>query len=972
MKRLLLRCSAGLPAAAALVINLAACGVMSGGEQKRMTLADLPEAKAPNIAKKVALIDADRIEASYRKALAAADDPALRQQIKLRIADLAMNRSEQAQLDAVTMERFYDQPIALYRELIADANAQSTDNSTSTLALDQLRYKLAKAYSLDGRMVEAAAVLDQLAQTDPASPLIPETQFRRAERAFAEGDYSAAERHYHSVVAGADSPFKQNARYMEGWAQFKQGDYELALRAFADVLDPLLAAAQAPSDVAPLMASLEPGQASLANDTLRVMGFSLAYLDGPVSIAQLQTDIGPRVYQHLLYEQLGQLYLEQKRFSDSAETYQLFVTRNPAADMAPDFSIKTIQVYELGNFPSLILPAKTEFVRRYGITSRYWTERGGVLSNSARVYLHDALQELASYHHAQAQTLKASATHSNTRARQAVEREAVSAYANAALWYREFVQTFPTDARAAEMTFLLAESLYEAEDFGQALVAYEQVAYHYRHPAKGADAAYAAVLAAQQLLERTQPSMGEVRHQWQQKKIHNALRFAQFYPADSRAVRVLAQAATELLEQNDPHSAVAAAKQVLDWQPRAEGQLRFNAWLVLAHGQFDLSQYAEAETAYWRVLALLPDYAKTPGSPNESQVRERIAASIYQQADAAVIAGDKSLAISQLLRVTQVTPDTEIAITAAYDAATFLIEEQRWTEAEVVLLAFRKAHPGHALAASLPAKMVAIYQHQGKWQLAANELMLMQRLSADPEVKRQSLIMAAELYDKSGDHDRAVEQYAHYVKRYPQPFADSLEAQHRLTELYAQRGDQRQRQYWLQHLIDTNAAAGANRTERSIYLAASAENELAQPAYRDFVQIPLKLPLQNSLKRKRAALEKALKAQERVLEYGVAEFTTQASFRIGEIYAQLSRDLMDSQRPTGLDLLELEQYDILLEEQAYPFEEKAIAVHAANAQRAWQGHYDQWVKQSFDALTTLLPARYNKAEARLEVSHEIF
>lgn len=975
MKRLLFsRCFAGLPAVAALIlaINLGACGVMNGADQKRTTLADLPEAKAPNIAKKVALIDVDRIEASYRKALAAAEDPALRQQIKLRIADLAMSRSEQAQLDAVTMERFYDQPIALYRELIAEASAPSAHGSTATLALDQLRYKLAKAYSLDGRMVEAAAVLDQLAQTDPASPLIPETQFRRAEKAFAEGDYSAAERHYQSVVAGADSPFKQNARYMQGWAQFKQGEYQLALRAFADVLDPLLARAQTPSDLAPLMASLDPAQASLANDTLRVMGFSLAYLDGAASIAQLQTDIGPRVYQHLLYEQLGQLYLEQKRFSDSAATYQMYVTRNPAADMAPDFSIKRIQVYELGNFPSQILPAKTEFVRRYGITSHYWTERGGVLNHQARTYLHDSLQELASYHHAQAQTLKANAKRSNFGARQAAEREAVSAYANAALWYREFVQTFPTDARAAEMTFLLAESLYEAEDYGQALVAYEQVAYHYRHPAKGADAAYAAVLAAQQLLERTQPSMGEVRHQWQQKKIHNALRFAQFYPADSRAVRVLAQAATELLEQNDPHSAVAAAKQVLDWQPQAEGQLRFNAWLVLAHGQFDLSQYAEAETAYWRVLALLPDYAKTPGSPNESQVRERIAASIYQQADAAVIAGDKSLAISQLLRVTEVTPDTEIAITAAYDAATFLIEEQRWTEAEVVLLAFRKAHPDHALAASLPAKMVAIYQHQGKWQLAANELMLMQRLSADPEVKRQSLIMAAELYDKSGDHDRAVEQYAHYVKRYPRPFADSLEAQHRLTELYAQRGDQRQRQYWLQHLIDTNAAAGVTRTERSIYLAASAENELAQPAYRDFVQIPLKLPLQNSLKRKRAALEKALKAQERVLEYGVAEFTTQASFRIGEIYAQLSRDLMDSQRPTGLDLLELEQYDILLEEQAYPFEEKAIAVHAANAQRAWQGHYDQWVKQSFDALTTLLPARYNKAEARLEVSHEIF
>src|SRR5690606_40899008 len=210
--------------------------------------------------------------------------------------------------------------------------------------------------------------------------------------------------------------------------------------------------------------------------------------------------------------------------------------------------------------------------------------------NPAPACRRESLQALARHHHAQAQTLKATAKRAKPGARQAAERDAVSAYANAALWYREFVQTFPTDPRAAEMTFLLAESLYEAEDFGQALVAYEQVAYHYRHPAKGADAAYAAVLAAQQLLDRIQPSMGEVRQQWQQRKIQNALRFAQFYPADPRAVRVLAQAATELLEQNDAHSAVAVAQQVLAWQPQAEEQLRFNAWLVLARSEEHTSE----------------------------------------------------------------------------------------------------------------------------------------------------------------------------------------------------------------------------------------------------------------------------------------------------------------------------------------------------------------------------------------------
>ena len=52
----------------------------------------------------------------------------------------------------------------------------------------------------------------------------------------------------------------------------------------------------------------------------------------------------------------------------------------------------------------------------------------------------------------------------------------------------------------------------------------------------------------------------------------------------------------------------------------------------------------------------------------------------------------------------------------------------------------------------------------------------------------------------------------------------------------------------------------------------------------------------------------------------------------------------------------------MLEEQAFPFEEKAIELFEANARRAADGVYDEWVRRSFDALATLKPARYAKAE----------
>ena len=94
----------------------------------------------------------------------------------------------------------------------------------------------------------------------------------------------------------------------------------------------------------------------------------------------------------------------------------------------------------------------------------------------------------------------------------------------------------------------------------------------------------------------------------------------------------------------------------------------------------------------------------------------------------------------------------------------------------------------------------------------------------------------------------------------------------------------------------------------------------------------------------------------------MAKFSTEASYQMAQIYRQLAQDLMDSQRPAGLDELALEQYEVLLEEQAFPFEDQAIALYENNSQRSWQGIFDQWVKKSFVALSSLLPGRYNKAE----------
>ncbi|HEU0201550.1 MAG TPA: hypothetical protein VFR86_14085, partial [Burkholderiaceae bacterium] len=156
------------------------------------------------------------------------------------------------------------------------------------------------------------------------------------------------------------------------------------------------------------------------------------------------------------------------------------------------------------------------------------------------------------------------------------------------------------------------------------------------------------------------------------------------------------------------------------------------------------------------------------------------------------------------------------------------------------------------------------------------------------------------------------------------------------------------------------------RTDRTRYLGAMATLALAEPVAGDYRKVALVEPLKQTLKVKKAKMETALKAYAAAAEYGVADIATAATYQTAELYRDFGKALMTSQRPKGLKKDELEQYNVLLEEQAFPFEEKATELHEVNARRTTEGIYDKWVKESFVALAKLRPVRYGKSE-RAEV-----
>jgi tetratricopeptide (TPR) repeat protein len=201
-----------------------------------------------------------------------------------------------------------------------------------------------------------------------------------------------------------------------------------------------------------------------------------------------------------------------------------------------------------------------------------------------------------------------------------------------------------------------------------------------------------------------------------------------------------------------------------------------------------------------------------------------------------------------------------------------------------------------------------------------------------------------------------------YIQQFPSPLEQTIEARRRLAEAYKQANDANMQNHWLKDIIKADREGGTERTPRTRQTAANAAITLADLGYQAFSQVRLIEPLQQNLKIKKEKMEAALQAYSVAAEFGVADVTTAATYQMAKIYSDLSRDLLESQRPEGLSPEEREQYDVLLEEQAFPFEEKAIQIYESNIRRVSAGIYDESIKKSFSALGKLLPVKYAKHE----------
>ena len=799
---------------------------------------------------------------------------------------------------------------------------------------DQVLYQKARAYDELGRTDEAMVTIERLIAAYPQSKYLDEVQFRRGENFFVRRKYRDAERAYAGITTrGAHSDYYELALYKLGWALYKQDLYDEALHNYVALLDYKVSVGY------DFDQKHEEEDERRISDTFDVISLSFSNLGGPQIVREYFAERGHRGYEDRVYRNLGEFYRGKLRYQDAASAYQTFVSLYPFHKSAPHFSMREIEIYEEGSFPKLVLESKKAFASQYGLQAEYWRHFDVHQSPEVLAYLKRNLTDLANHYHAQYQD-------------KALEKEKPANYAEATRWYREFLTSFGKEAEAPPINYQLADLMLENRDFAGAAKEYERTAYEYPPHEKASAAGYAAIYAHRETL-KVSPDDETARR----STVASSLKFAETFPDHEHAAVVLGAAADDLYEMKDVILARESARKLIERYPNAAPPVRRSAWIVVAHSSFDLADYPNAEQAYTRVLVMTSE-----DEQSRLALVENLAASIYKQGEQANQIQDYRAAADHFLRIKQAAPTAAIRASAEYDAGAALANLKDWAAAAEVFDAFRRTYPEHKLQHDATKQIALIYRESGQVSRAADEYERVATESEDPQLRSEALLLAGDLYEQSDKPERALNVYAKYVEQFPRPIELAVETRFKMAGIHKKRHADAEYKRELQAIIDSDAGAGAERTGRTRYLAARASLTLSEELYQRFAEVKLLQPFEKSLQEKQKRMDAALQSFTALVGYEDGEVTAAATYYMAEIYSGFNHALVDSERPVSLAGAEKQEYESALEEEAFPFEEKAIAVHEKNLELMTGGVYNAWVEKSLGRLAQLKPGRYAKSE----------
>jgi cellulose synthase operon protein C len=811
-----------------------------------------------------------------------------------------------------------------------DFYQQQIKNSPGDKHLIDSYYQLASSQDQLGDTAASAATLTEMLERFPDSKYDTEAHFRVAETSFNSKQYDIAAKNYLTVLNSGDGKYAQQAKYFYAWSLFKGGRLEDAIPLFEELIDGLRETAAG-----------NKRDELILQDSYRALSSIFVKLGGVSALSEYYKNKTLDNQEVLIYRQVADFYREQNKHSAVAKVYENFVQRHPNDVRALDFSNAALEAYKDSGVAQDIIRSKNEYVQRYDMEQDYFKSATPEQQAILRPLLKSQLEELASHYNAVGQAQKSTAD-----------------YLRATDLYSKQLALATSPADTMRIKQRIAETLYNAGKFEEAIPYFEELAYKTPNE-KPSDMGYFALLSHQAHAKAIANQPASVQAEWLDKQRASSEQYAKEFPSDKNSALALLAIAGQFLDLKRFDVVGDLAARVLSLPNLSQADAK-TASVMKANSDFDRQLWGEADKSYLQVLQL-PNL----DAAERKRYQDQRAASLYKQGEGAKTTEDLDQALKLYQQSGELSLDAAVKVDSSYQAAMLYGETPK---ALPFLQKFYSLYPTSPQAVGIPERIVKIQEGARDWEGASETyLKIYQRDIAQSEsVKKANamaaLWLAAESQRKvSANNLKELALYRQYIKEPNASLAQSLEASERLYQAAILGNDTIAQKQELARQVEFNRtqfqSAPANVKPRLSYFAARALTLQSAPLIEEYRALALTQPLNLSVARKQALLQKVLASQQPILDLKVAEYITQSQFVLGDSFARFYQGILKTPAPTGLSDLEAEQYQITLEEQTQPLKDKAIEWHKANATLA-EDAWDTWIAQSFDALSTLSSGRY--------------
>ncbi|PCK09637.1 MAG: hypothetical protein COA42_03090 [Alteromonadaceae bacterium] len=794
---------------------------------------------------------------------------------------------------------------------------------------DRVLYQLAQAYDSVGQHYLSTNSLKRLVSEFPQSDHYAESQFRLAEGAFVSGDYISAEDAYtEAILSTGNEQFYEKSLFKRGWSRYKQSF-------FMEAADDYLRAINYHEFQE--YAKLSDSDKAHFNEYFRALGLAFAYQHGQVDVAQHLRKHPNFKFVYATHAAISDIFLVQRRFSDAAQILTKYTEAYPKSKRLPEAERRIIAAWKDGQFGERLYLAIERFYQLFQAKATYWQAHANSEHYElTQEKLRDYTTQMSAFYHKNYQK----------RAKQADFQQANK-------WYQRYVRHFTPYAHKDNIYALYAELLLEGKQKTKALGFFVKAAYN-DDIILDKQSAYTTIVLTEELQRETK---AEAQNKWREQYLSYAQRYLELYPEDTHSSTITKAAAESAFRAKQYDTVITMANLLPN---KTDSSIHYTIDLLKAQALLETREYSDAEAVYLQLLES-PERIRKQAKSKRKTLEDSVALAIYRQAEQAHEDQQHILALQHYTRIAKQSPSSPLAATGMYDAIAMSMKNEQWRQSIVLIQTFKQSYPKHKRINDISKSLSVAYLNSDQEGKAAAEFENIAKFEADVEVKKAALWRAAELYENKKQSDRAIRAYREYAHSYKKPFAQSMEAMLKLSELYQATKEPQKAYFWRNKIrVADQRATERVKTERTTYIASNATLTLARNEMKRFNKLKLKAPFKRSLKRKKTSMRESLRLFGQASGYAIQEITTEATRSTGDIYLSFSQALLDSERPGHLSEQELEQYNILLEDQAFPLEEKAIELYETNMARTRDNIYDDHIAQSLAQLKALFPTSYSR------------